>query len=389
MANKILFVTELRPFPLHGGQYIHSYNIIESLCQNFSVIVLAPAVSSNCKLLQKVKAWHQLPVEIHTTWHKINGIIHGYFKPRSEWYPILEKIYQRHKPHITWFDFGHWGQYTFLARKYGSQTIMGTHNAQADLSRQRYQAMPLGAKYVVQWLNYLTQRIHEKQFFPKFDRITSVSEQDRRYHARFVGNNSSLLLPNYINEDRYSLEKPIKREENLIVITGQFFNFQIKQGLIWFFKEVWPQVSQQIPQVRLQIIGRGSDKISSLVNQYPNVMCIGEIQTVVPYLRKATIAVVPLLHGSGTRIKILEALACETPVVSTTIGAQGLDLIPEKSILLADTGLKFAQMILHLLDDREKRSNMAQIGLNILRKRYGFDSNTKYIRQLITNLIDN
>ena len=371
-------MTELRPYPPYGGQFIHTYNNIESLCRNFSVIVLAPAVSSDCELLQKVEAWHNLPLEFHPIRHNVNKIIRHRFKPWSAWYICLEQLYKLYKPKVTWFGYGHWGQYTDLARKYGSKTIMGTHNSQAKLTRQRCQATPFGSTYIVQRLNYLTQHIHEQRFFSRFDRIISVSESDRRYHTQFVSEERSLLLPNYINDDWYKHEKPIIREENLIIMTGQFDTFQNRQGLKWFLNEVWPLVLRQIPQLQLQLVGRGSQSLDRLVRRYQNVVCIGETPTMIPYFRRATIAVVPLLYGSGTRIKILEALACKTPVVSTTLGAQGLDLVHGVNIMLADTGLNFAKTLLNLLRDSTQRSKLAQNGMNILRDKYSFDLNTKH-----------
>jgi glycosyltransferase involved in cell wall biosynthesis len=106
-----------------------------------------------------------------------------------------------------------------------------------------------------------------------------------------------------------------------------------------------------------------------------------------PYLQQAAIAAVPLLHGSGTRFKILEALACMTPVISTTLGAQGLDLVPGESIMLADAGPDFAQTMINLLNDGARRSRLAQNGMKTLKNQYSFDANTQRMRQLVMELI--
>jgi glycosyltransferase involved in cell wall biosynthesis len=264
---------------------------------------------------------------------------------------------------------------------------MGTHNTQANLAWQEYQATPYGKAHAVQWLRYWAQRIHEQRFFPRFDRIVSVSEADRRYHAQFVGDERSLLIPNYINQAHYVLKEPVERTDNLVIMTGNFNTFQNRQGLDWFLRQVWHRVRRSIPQAQLQLVGRCNNSLVEQLHQHPNVTCIGETPTVAPYLRRATIAAVPLLHGSGTRFKILEAFTCETPVVSTTLGAQGLDLVPGESIMLADTGPDFAQAIVNLLKHSPRRSRLAQNGLNILRKQYSFDVNTQRIRKFVIQTI--
>lgn len=108
---------------------------------------------------------------------------------------------------------------------------------------------------------------------------------------------------------------------------------------------------------------------------------------IVPYLRRATIAVVPILHGSGIRFKILEALACEVPVVSTPLGAQGIKVKEGESILLADNAAAFAQAILTLLQDHAKRTQMARQELAVLRQHYTASVNTVRIQQLVTEIL--
>jgi glycosyltransferase involved in cell wall biosynthesis len=308
---------------------------------------------------------------------------------RPAWVEMIKKIYLQRKPQIAWFSYNHWGQYASTARQCGMRTVMETFDAKADLARQQYQSMPFGKMYIAEWLRYRVQYIHERRLFPNFDHIISVSEADRRYHAQFVGDERSLLIPNYINEGNYVSKEPIesvdKLHENIVVTTGNFTAFQNRCGLDWFLQQVWPLVLDQTPQAQLQVVGRGSAGLFQ--HSSSNVEGVGEVPTIAPYLRRAAVAVVPLLHGSGTRFKILEAFACETPVVSTTLGAQGLDLTPGENILLADSGPDLAQAIVGLLTDKPKRARLARNGLNVLKKQYSFEKNSQRIRQLVEALV--
>ncbi|MEZ4726586.1 MAG: glycosyltransferase [Caldilineaceae bacterium] len=134
-------------------------------------------------------------------------------------------------------------------------------------------------------------------------------------------------------------------------------------------------------------MGKGAGHLSTTNPPDPQVETIDCVPDIVPYLRRATIAVVPILHGSGIRFKILEALACEVPVVSTTLGAQGIEVKDGESILLADSAAAFAQAILTLLQDHAKRAQMARQGLAVLGQHYTASVNTVRIQQLVTEIL--
>jgi glycosyltransferase involved in cell wall biosynthesis len=382
MTNTVLFVTDVCIHPSHGGEHIRCHNLIDSLCQHFAVSVLAPPMDAACKLIRDVQAWHELPRQLHRSiLTKANEIV-SIVAARPSWSSCLEATCQQHKPQVVWFSYGHWGQYVTIPRRIGARTIMDTHNVQSELTKQEYESLPLGKSHLANRLRYIAQRAHEHHLFRRFDRIVSVSEADRQYHARFVGKGCSIHIPNYIKETTYHVSEPLERKDNTVVMTGNFGAFQNREGLMWFLNESWPRVRQRFPQARLQLIGRGSSDLFG-EDLPPGVTSTGYVQTTALYLRQATVAIVPLFYGSGTRFKILEAWACETPVVSTTLGAQGINLVSGHSVILADSGTEFAHAIVGLLQDRKKRSQLAKNGLNRLKTDYGFEVNTQRIRQLI------
>ena len=106
------------------------------------------------------------------------------------------------------------------------------------------------------------------------------------------------------------------------------------------------------PGLKLIVVGRGqpSAELSNLFKNDSSIDLIGEVEDVVPYYRKAQVAIVPLLHGSGTRLKILEAMSLGVPVISTSVGAEGIDYTNGKNILIADTEQEFNEAIDQLLE---------------------------------------
>ena len=387
-THTILLVTNLKPWPAHAGHYIRCQNVIDSLSQCFRLILLTPQVDADCEVRQRVEAWYTLP-EPRQSLPVLDRLNHLQYliRPNPAWVERLQAVYRQHKLQVTWFEQMHWGQYVPLAQRHGSLTIMDTANIQSDLTRQFLSTVPPGPNYVRRWVVYQLQRWHEHTLFRHFDHIVSVSEVDRRYHARFVGDQLSKLVPNYVHESWYEPDLPMARDDDTVVATASFNAFQNRAGTEWLLTKVWPEVCEQHPQARLNLVGRGAEIFTALANDLSGVRCVGEVPSAAPYLRQAAVSVVPILNASGSRLKILEALACSVPVVSTSLGAQGIDVVSGESGILADSATDFALAILALLKDQAKSACLARNGLELLRREYSFEVNTERIRQLVEELV--
>jgi glycosyltransferase involved in cell wall biosynthesis len=137
------------------------------------------------------------------------------------------------------------------------------------------------------------------------------------------------------------------------------------------------------------IVGRGAGRdreLQSLIQNRQNIRVFEDVETVIPYLRGAILSIVPLLQGSGTRLKIIESMACETPVVSTSVGAEGLGATNGKEILIADTADSFADAIMRLLNDKALCQQIADNAYQFATANFGFESAERNV-QYMTNEI--
>jgi len=153
------------------------------------------------------------------------------------------------------------------------------------------------------------------------------------------------------------------------VMIGLMDYFPNKDGMGWFLDHVWDQVLERVPNAQLTIAGRCSDDLF-FPEVARNIAVIGGFDDPEPILADASVVIVPLRHGSGTRLKILEAFAYGLPVVSTTIGAEGLDVVNGESILIADDPAEFAQHVVNLFEDRDCASRIAAGGTALFRAKY-------------------
>ncbi|MDQ8206942.1 glycosyltransferase [Coraliomargarita sp. SDUM461003] len=141
----------------------------------------------------------------------------------------------------------------------------------------------------------------------------------------------------------------------------------------WFAEAIWPLVHAAMPEAIWRIIGKSPDARSEAWARLEGVDLVGEVPDVRPYYQSSWAQVVPLRIGGGTRLKIVESLGMRCPVVSTTLGAQGLDLPPEESILLADEPQAFADALIRVLQDCELRQSLESNGLKVVQENYRWE----------------
>jgi len=378
MKADILFVTSLCPWPIRGGEYIRCYNTILALSQFFSLAALAPKPRSECDVLRRVENWidlGRLGTEAERFQYKLI--------PHPRLAGLLREAWKRYRPSVVWFDSGHWGNYVLVTRKYGAQIIMGTHNFQSELRRQEVVTARNTAEWVKLWIFFLAERLHERVLFRFFDRVVSVSHLDSSRHSRFVGAEKCRVVPNFVDESRYLAAEITKREQGLVTMTGNFTSFQNNHGAEWFISEVWPLIVNRVAHARLELVGRGSQAFALKVGREAMISGIGEVDSVAPYLGRASVVAVPIKQGSGTRYKIIEALACRVPVVSTTLGAEGLDMRTGESCLIEDSAQGFADAILSVLKDRELGARLAKKGHEIFSEEYTLSVNARRLRDIV------
>ncbi|MCS7050771.1 MAG: glycosyltransferase family 4 protein, partial [Thermomicrobium sp.] len=144
-------------------------------------------------------------------------------------------------------------------------------------------------------------------------------------------------------------------------------------GVRWFVHDVWPQVVHARPHARLSLVGSDPPPSLRALERVPGVTVVGYVPDVRPWLARASVVVVPLRAGSGTRFKLLEALAAGKAVVSTPIGAEGIEAEPERHLLVAQEPTTFAQAVLRLLASPEERRALGIRAREFVVRAYAWD----------------
>jgi glycosyltransferase involved in cell wall biosynthesis len=233
-------------------------------------------------------------------------------------------------------------------------TILFQHNVESVLWQRR-------AEFEEKWLDrsvakveYAKMRRFEHEQVRRFHHVIAVSETDRQAMSAMVNPSRISVVPTGVDLSKYRYDPNARPSSALVVFTGSMDWRPNIDGVEFFCHEIWPLVLAQIPAARFRIIGRDPDpRVKKLASA--SVEVTGTVPSIVEHLREAAVVVVPLRIGGGTRIKIYEGMAMGKATVSTTVGAEGLDVQHGRDILLEDTPAAFAAAIIQLLQDAELR----------------------------------
>lgn len=234
------------------------------------------------------------------------------------------------------------------------------------------------------------QKEEEERWGTKLaDITTGVSEIDMEYYRGLTNDPAKVhLFSNVIDLDYYApVVPPDGFRKPCMYLAGTFWpGSPMEDAARWMLDLVLPLLKRELSGIHFYIAGRGSKEVLADV-QDDDVTISGELTSVLPYLTNASVAVVPLRFESGTRFKILEAGACSIPVVSTTLGAEGIPAIDGKEILLADTPEDFARSVAKIIRDRELAISLARNLRELIANHFSIDTLARDGDEIINYLI--
>lgn len=219
--------------------------------------------------------------------------------------------------------------------------------------------------------SYRLLKQQEEEIYKKADYILACSDYD--LNALKVLNKNKIygfVVPNgTVLNSNTTILSTIKKPS--ILFCGSLDYPPNKNGLIWFYHQVWPKLKKSVENITLTVIGRnGQDKAYDLLKEDLQINFIGEVEVVAPYYLESHIAIVPLLEGSGTRLKILEAMSFGVPVISTRKGAEGINYTDKHNIIIIDNHKLFADGIIYYLSQLEELKIISENGKLLIKKNY-------------------
>jgi glycosyltransferase involved in cell wall biosynthesis len=194
--------------------------------------------------------------------------------------------------------------------------------------------------------------------YRKADAVIAVSDFDRDVILAEDRNIRSIVVRILI---KAHAQLPVRKSKELLFI-GTFSWPPNLDGIKWFVAEIWPTIRREVPEATVTIIGSNPTEEARRLGDCPGITMLGYVPETLLYLQRAALSIAPLRYGGGMKGKVVEAMAVGLPVVTTSVGAQGLNAVNGKHLLQADSPQEFAQAAIRLLRDQGESAQIAAAG---------------------------
>ena len=267
-----------------------------------------------------------------------------------------------------------------------SALVLDEHNVEYEIRSRTIALLRPGARKVYDELNHLKLRAEEQRSWREVDACATTSRHDEATIQRVLPGRRTAVVPNGVDTAFLSPDES-PRVPGRVVFVGTLSYYPNHDGLLFFLREVMPLVRRLHPSARLEIVGT-SPSADLLRFAAHDVTFTGFVEDVRPHLARASVVIAPLRIGGGTRLKILEAMAMAAPVVSTSLGAEGLAVTSGRELILADTAEAFASETVRVLRDDALGEKLGRAGRRLVETSYDWRASARVLEDLYRRVAD-
>jgi polysaccharide biosynthesis protein PslH len=384
---KILFLAHLLPWPLEGGGQIKSYHTLRILASEYEVTLLAFIRSEkereSIAALEPLCAGgvHVVPLprgKVRDMRIAASSLLRGksFLVARDDSWDMRLTLFRLLSEESYVVHVDHLQMAQFLDEEVKETVVLDNHNVEHRIPKRI--AETEGGSALVRWYartEWPRLRAFEQSACRRADLVLTVSEEDAEGLRTLVPDRAEQIkaVPIGVDTDYFSVVERKPDSRTLLSIGTMYWPPNV-DSLLYFHSEIWPKIKTRVSEARLNIVGaRPTAAIRALGETDPAITVTGSVPDVRPHGADCGVFIVPLRSGSGMRVKILNALAMGLPVVSTTVGAEGIDITDGEDILLADTPEEFAGATVRLLTEPGLGMRLGAAGRRLMEERYSWD----------------
>lgn len=381
---KVLFLSAWFPYPPDNGSRIRVYNLMKALSREHEVFLISllqdDSRRENAERLRDICE----VVSLHESrWFSPKGVksVLGFFssRPRSAVCTYDRAVHQavreaigRVSPDVLVVST--LGVVEYVGRDCGVPMVLEEHNCEYAVLRRAADRIPGKLKrwrYALGWKKFARWEV---KMCGSFDAVAMVSEEDKRMLLDAAPELPDVsVVPNGVDTGYYD-SRLWEPQSNTLLYNGALTYGANLDAVRYYVDRIYPVLRSRLPDVRLLVTGRTDWVDLAGIGDCPGVELTGYVQDIRDVLRKSVACIVPLREGGGSRLKILEAMAAGVPVVSTSMGAEGIDAVSGTHLLIADTPEAFADAIVRVLDDHALRDSLRSAARSLVEQYYSWDS---------------
>lgn len=377
---KILQLFPYLPTPPTSGGALRIYHILKHLVKNHDVTVAGFGEEGDMELFKE--DFPELEGKMHFVKRKRTRYrrmmqLYSLFTSHSYWYnwgqskklkTKIDKLIARKNFDIILAEFASMGHFEFQT---DAVRVLDAHNIEYDNFRRMS---------TLDW-SYIRKKFYEREYkkvykeevaaFNRHDAIFTTSERDGSIIKKDVTDTPQYVIPNGVDTEFFS-SSGADPEPFSMVFTGAMSYVPNYDGMIWFLDNIFPIIKKSIPQAKVYIVG-SNPPAALKKRQSDSVIVTGFVDDVRPYVDQSSVFVVPLNMGSGTRLKVVEALSMEKPVVSTSIGCEGIDVEDGEHLVVRDEPAAFAEAVVQLFNDSQLQNKLIYNGYDLVKSNYDWE----------------
>jgi len=398
---RILIIADYLPYPLIGGDRIRIYNLLRRVARRHEVSLAAllekpedvdgvPHLKDFCARVETANLRRHSPLA------HLPGLLRYALagKPPELKFLQSDELINKIKGLASTMDFdivqiehAHMGLYLqIFPQNRRCKSILMFHNFTSQQYRRIFHYERRWEWKIRALLNSVAMGNWEPRFAERFDLCTTVSEVDRRLLKKVNPRLRVDVIPNGVDIEKYQ-PLPAENASPSLLFIGNMGYPPCVDAVLYFCREIFPLIRHTISATELWIVGR-DPRSEVLQLDDDGVHVTGRVDEVIPYYQKSSVCVVPLRAGGGTRLKILEAMALGRPVVSTTIGCEGLEVVDGVHLLIADTPEQFAEKTVRLLSDRQLYQDISAKARQLVEARYGWDKIAGRLMEVYAEMLE-
>ena len=391
---KILFLQKRPLFPADSGGKIRTLNILRHLARWHDVTYLCNFAENERKFLPKMA---DLGLELETIpWREAsrhswrfygqlatNVLSRHPFNVAKDYDRRLrrraEELLAENDYDLIICDFVQMARNAIGLT--GPPKLLFQHNVEAEIFARHAKTGGSWALRQYMHLQYRKMRRFEAKAGRDFDAVVAVSDRDKQTFQADYGWDHVHTIDTAVDLDYFQRNGTEERPDQIMFL-GAMDWLPNEDCAEYFVREVWPIVRNKRPNVTFQIVGRNPTPLVRQLNSATGVEVVGTVPDVRPYLAESSVVVVPLRIGGGTRIKIFEAMAMGKTVVSTTLGAEGLNVTSGHDIEIADTPNELADAVLRLLDSPDLRTTIGANARELVEQHYSAEKIARQFEEI-------
>lgn len=393
MKNKrerVLFLTTIFPYPLDGGGKIRAFNNLQALSSEYDIDLVCFSedkvdikhIEHIKKYCEKVRIIEKIFSNNSSKLVTIKNMVKSFIKNSpfiiekfndNRYHKIVKELNSKYAYKAVFFEHLSISCYKKEINPNIKQ-ILSQQNCEFILMKRRYENEKNLLKKIYTYIEYLKLRRYEIRICSDFDEVIMLSKEDKKSLLDNGYKQENMkIIPIGVNADVKKKTQYNDNRRKNILFMGTMTWYPNEQGILWFIDNVWVDIKKKYPDMSLYIVGKSPSNEVLNRSKLEGIVVTGYVDDIHKYIEICDVCIVPLFIGGGMRVKILESMARGMPCISTSIGAEGIEIKDSENILIANDSDGFINAIEIMIEDNKKYNSITNNAVKLIEEKYSTD----------------